>query len=781
MNFLPHGYCFAWTPGLLWSMVGADSLIAAAYFSIPIAIVSVVRRRGDSSLHWIPWLFSGFIFACGITHVMDVWTIWQPYYRAQTLAKGLTAAISIVTAVALWRLIPSILAVPRVSQLQEAIRSLEAEAARRLQAEDSLLDSRQGLAVTLASIGAGFIATDREGRVTHMNAVAGQLTGWGESEARGRILWDVFVRADRPPHYRAANPVDLMQEQNITIDAAHHVEVLARSGGRTEVEVKADLIRGADGGVRGAVMVFRDTSRLARAEAEARRLAAIVESSNDAIIGKDRAGNITTWNPAAQAMFGYAPEEVVGRSVLTLVPASCEAQERRNLATLAGGSRVPTFDTMGLAKDGSEFHVSVTVSPILDAGGTVVGASRIARDVSVARRAEAALRDSEAKLRFIMDAARIGEWDLDLRTGIGRQSALHAQCFGYQQPVPGWGMEQFKRHLHADDRATVERLLAAAAAGGPLRFDGRVIWPDRSVHWIAVHGSVLAENGRPTRMLGIVMDITEQKLAEDARHMALRLEAENQQIQEASRLKSLFLANMSHELRTPLNAIIGFSDLLHSGAVSFDSPKHREFIGHIAASGRHLLQLINDILDLSKVESGKFQIVPQPVDLRVLLKEVRDVFHAAIQRKSVNLVEQFDASLDPALRVDPARLKQALCNYVSNAIKFTPNGGRVVIRAMPEGAARFRVEVEDDGIGIAEADLPKLFNEFQQLDAGLNKQHQGTGLGLALTRRLVEAQGGRVGVRSVLGRGSIFFLTMDRIHAGGEPEAAAPASLGAAS
>jgi DNA-binding response OmpR family regulator len=220
---------------------------------------------------------------------------------------------------------------------------------------------------------------------------------------------------------------------------------------------------------------------------------------------------------------------------------------------------------------------------------------------------------------------------------------------------------------------------------------------------------------------------------------------------------------MSHELRTPLNAVIGFADLLHSGIVKPESPKHQEFLGHIGTSGRHLLQLINDVLDLSKVESGKFDFYPEAVDLPAVLKETTDILHMALQRKGIPVSAHIDPSLGD-LQLDPARLKQVLYNYLSNAIKFTAAGGRVQVRAMPEGPAHFRIEVEDNGIGIAPADLQRLFVDFQQLDAGYSKQHQGTGLGLALTRRLVEAQGGSVGVRSTLGEGSVFHMLLNRVH-----------------
>ena len=255
----------------------------------------------------------------------------------------------------------------------------------------------------------------------------------------------------------------------------------------------------------------------------------------------------------------------------------------------------------------------------------------------------------------------------------------------------------------------------------------------------------------------------QRHLADASRTRALYLEGENRQIQEATRLKSLFLANMSHELRTPLAAIIGFADLLHSGAVQPQAPEHQLFLGHIGTSGRHLLQLINDVLDLSKVASGKFEFFAEPLDLPAVVKEVNDILGPEILRKQLRIIADIDPALDH-LVLDPLRLKQVLYNYVSNAIKFTPDGGRVTVRARAQGAGHFRLEVEDTGIGIAAANLPRLFTEYQQVDAGLAKQQQGAGLGLALTRRLVEAQRGSVGVRSTPGVGSVFHIVLNQVH-----------------
>jgi len=259
----------------------------------------------------------------------------------------------------------------------------------------------------------------------------------------------------------------------------------------------------------------------------------------------------------------------------------------------------------------------------------------------------------------------------------------------------------------------------------------------------------------------VAMDIAQRELTQELRLERQRLEAENRQIQESSRLKREFLSNMSHELRTPLNAVIGFADLLMSGSVPAGSSKHGEFVGHIASSGRHLLQLINEILDLSKVEAGKLAFFPEPVDLPQLVGEVTGALGGLASQGGLVIGTEIDASLT-GIVLDPTRLKQVLFNYLSNAIKFTPDGGRVTVRARAEGRSFIRIEVEDTGIGIDAADQSRLFVEFQQLDSGLNKRHQGTGLGLALTRRLVQAQGGSVGVRSTPGVGSVFHLLLKR-------------------
>jgi PAS domain S-box-containing protein len=610
-------------------------------------------------------------------------------------------------------------------------------------------DVHRSLGLALTGIEAGLIAADGRSRVTHMNAIAERVTGWTEAEARGRAVSDI-LSVELPWPAVTSNPVDVV--------------IVARDGTRKSVECRPTALSGD--AVGRMAWLIRATEQRSRAEAEEARLAAIVESSEDAIISCALDGLIRTWNAGAQSMFGYSAAEAIGQSVQMLVPAGRDDGETALLGELANGARLPLLDTVRRTKSGSMIEVAVRISPIRDSAGQVVGASKSIRDVSQQRHAEKAARQSEARLRFTVDAARVGEWEIDLKSGVGSHSALHGRIFGYGDSAGEWSVDKFAQYAHPEDRAEVTRTFwAAIGAMKDWNCDYRLSWPDGSTRWVSLRGIPLPENGTPARIVGIVIDMTERMLAEQSRRTSLRLEAEKWQIQEASRLKSQFLASMSHELRTPLNAIIGFADLLYSGTVPRDSTKHQVFIGHIATSGRQLLQLINDVLDLSRLEAGSLEFHAQPVRLPDLLKEAADALRSAKSNKRVDIVEEatdLEALSDVVL--DPVRLKQVIHNFLSTAVKYTADGGRVTIRARPEGSAHLRIEVEAPGAGLAEAELPRLFNEFRQFDTGVPQRRQGTDLGLWVSRRLIEAQGGTVGARSLPDKGCILQLTLNRIH-----------------
>lgn len=278
----------------------------------------------------------------------------------------------------------------------------------------------------------------------------------------------------------------------------------------------------------------------------------------------------------------------------------------------------------------------------------------------------------------------------------------------------------------------------------------------------------LAPSDYVRAVLNILEDFGEEKRRlEDTQRAVLNiledLDLEKRSAQAANRLKSEFVANMSHELRTPLNAIMGFAKLMARGKVGPVSAQQQEFLEDILTSSEHLLRLINDVLDLAKVEAGRMEFHSEPIDLPRVVAEVRDVLRTMSAAKHIGI----DVELDPsctALELDPSRLKQVLFNYLSNALKFSPDNGRVVIRTRPEGPNAFRLEVEDWGIGIRAEQVQHLFTQFRQLDASAAKKHQGTGLGLALTRRITEAQGGRVGVDTSKAVGTTFFVVLPRRH-----------------
>jgi signal transduction histidine kinase len=267
-----------------------------------------------------------------------------------------------------------------------------------------------------------------------------------------------------------------------------------------------------------------------------------------------------------------------------------------------------------------------------------------------------------------------------------------------------------------------------------------------------------------------------RRLATEVRRTAQYLEEQadeltrvNEELAQANRLKRDFLANMSHELRTPLNSIIGFSDILLTQEVGPLTTMQQDFLETVARNGRHLLQLINELLDLSKIEAGKLQLTPAPLDVRELLREAAESVRAQTEQRRHTL--QLDLPAEPlVVSADHVRVRQILLNLLSNAIKFTPDGGQVRLLGRPDEGGGARIAVIDTGIGIAPEDQSKLFKEFMQVDTSASRHYEGTGLGLALCKRLVELHGGRIGCESGRGRGSTFWFTLPReAAAAGEP------------
>ena len=495
-------------------------------------------------------------------------------------------------------------------------------------------------------------------------------------------------------------------------------------------------------------------------------LAAIVSSSDDAIIAHDLDGAITLWNAAAERLLGYSLNEALGKPTTMLFPPELQDEEIKTLERVWNGEPIAHYETHFAAKDGCRIDVSLTISPVLDAQGNIIGASKIARDMRELKRVGvAALR-----LGAIVQSSDDAIVSKDLNGIVTSWNAAAEKMFGYtSDEMVGHSITRI---------IPKERLAEETYVLGEVRAGRRVdhfetVRHDKWGNPIDISltiSPILDHTGRVIGASKIARDITKHKRLQEsqreaeAREEAARrevLEIENRRFQESSRLKSEFVANMSHELRTPLNSIIGFAELMVDQRHGPMPPKYIEFTSLILKSAQHLLQLINEILDLAKVESGKIDLKPEALDLARVVQDVTSVAGGLARQRDVHI----EAFVDPQIGtvcLDPNRFKQVLYNYLSNAIKFSPEHGRVRVHARPEGQDHFCLEVQDWGIGIKPEDVSRLFIEFQQLDAGTAKRHGGTGLGLALTKRLVEAQGGSVGVRSEPGVGSTFFAKLPK-------------------
>ncbi|HZO14039.1 MAG TPA: PAS domain S-box protein, partial [Polyangiaceae bacterium] len=490
------------------------------------------------------------------------------------------------------------------------------------------------------------------------------------------------------------------------------------------------------------------------------RNAAILESSLDAIVCMDASGRICEFNQAAEEMFGLPRAEVFGKPLAELlIPERMREVFRggldRYLRTGEANVLGKRFEITALRVDGAEFPVEVAIVPTAsDAGILFTG---FLRDISDRKRHE----ETRELWAHVFKQSDIGLALVRPRSGaLQLCNPAFARIHGYELS------ELVGRTVSNLFGTPAQDLLRGGVSGAFEREQRR---KDGTIFPALVTISVVESLGQSGALRVVsVVDLTERKRAQQARQRSLELEEQNRRIQEASRLKSEFLANMSHELRTPLNSIIGFAEVLHDGEVEPESPEHHEFLGDILRSGRHLLQLINDVLDLSKIEAGKLEFHPESLSIEPLVCEVTTILRATAAAKRIRITVSVHPDVDK-LWLDPGRMKQVLYNYLSNALKFTPEGGNVFVRVEPEGAEAFRLEVEDTGIGIVPDDVPRLFVEFQQLDGGLDKKQPGTGLGLALTKRLVEAQGGAVGVRSTPGVGSVFFALLPRHTLEGSP------------
>jgi PAS domain S-box-containing protein len=458
----------------------------------------------------------------------------------------------------------------------------------------------------------------------------------------------------------------------------------------------------------------------------------LLEAAPDAMVIINRESSIVLANSQTENIFGYERNDILGKPIQILISALQLASYMETPIIRSMGSGL---SLTGRRKDYSEFPVEVSLSPLETEGDALFIAVAI-RDVTERGRAE-------KKFRGLLEAAPDAIVIADDKGLIVLVNSQTEKLFGYSRDlILGQSFEMLiPQRFHNIIPATnyfvdpVARPMGLELYG--LRQDGSEFPVEISYNPLETETGVLVS--------AAIRDVTERKVFQES-------------LEKANRLKSEFLANMSHELRTPLNGIIGFSEFLIDEKTGPLNPKQKEYLGDVLSSGRHLLQLINDILDLAKVEAGKMEMNIEEFSLRQAIAEVTSIVNPALKKKHLALDVILDPDVD-IVNLDQSKMKQVLYNLLSNATKFTEDNGKISLRAHLIENNFIHLEVQDSGIGIKPEDIEKLFIEFQQLDSGSDRRYQGTGLGLALTRSIIEMMGGTIGVSSEYGVGSTFTIT----------------------
>jgi len=489
------------------------------------------------------------------------------------------------------------------------------------------------------------------------------------------------------------------------------------------------------------------------------RLAAIVASSDDAIISKTLEGVIVTWNDGAKRIFGYEAEEVVGRPVTILIPPDRLGEEPAILQRLHEGERVDHFETIRVRKDGSFVNISLTVSPVRNSAGQIVGASKIARDITAQKLAEEALRVSNDRFRLMANVAPVLIWIADdTKSRIWFNTTWLEFTGRALDEENGFG---WTRNIHEDDLAgCLQRYSEGFETRKTFDSEYRLRRANGDARWVVERASPLFEGagGTFSGYIGSCVDVTESKGIQQERERMLESERHaREEAERVGRLKDEFLATVSHELRTPLNAILGWSTLLRR--LEPKTPDQARGLETIQRNARVQGQIIADLLDMSRIISGKVQLDVQQIDLNEVISAAIDAVRLSIDAKKLRLRVTLDARAG-RLRGDAGRLQQVIWNLLTNAVKFTPSGGRIDV-VMERVNSHVEVSVEDSGMGIKPEFLAFVFDRFRQADATTTRRYGGLGLGLSIVKHLVELHGGSVRVKSPGdGQGTTFIIAL---------------------
>lgn len=506
--------------------------------------------------------------------------------------------------------------------------------------------------------------------------------------------------------------------------------------------------------------IREQTELVQRADAATKQLAAIVQSSEDAILSKSLAGTITSWNPGAEHMFGYAENEIVGRSILTLVPPELHEEEGKILARLRGGERLSHYETERLTKSGARIHVALTISPIRDAEGRVIGISKIVRDVTEQKRIAEAVRASEARFRAIFEQASVGIGRLSFDGGRWLEiNDVLSRITGYSREellLKSWLDMTHPDDLHLDLNEA-ERLKSGDSESYTV--EKRVVHKDGYIVWVRTAASLVRDyRGKPDYEICVVEDISEQKHAEQTlvqlnSELETRVQLRTQELETANKELEAFSYSVSHDLRAPLRTVDGFSAALEEDYGEQLGAEGKDFVRRVRNGVQRMGELIDALLMLSRVTRA--DVNREDVDVSGLANSMAEEFRMRYPERDLEF--RIEAGLQT--NADPKLLRVALENLLENAVKYTSRNQHAVIevgKMDSNGSSGFYVR--DNGVGFDMQYVGKLFGAFQRLHG--DKDFQGSGIGLATVQRIVRRHGGQIQAEGHVGRGATFQFTL---------------------
>jgi two-component system, chemotaxis family, CheB/CheR fusion protein len=615
------------------------------------------------------------------------------------------------------------------------------------------------------------ISMDASGLVTEFNPAAERVFGYTRDQALGQELASMIIPPDQRERHRKGLQHFLATGEGPVLDKRLEVKALRADGSEILVELAITALRNGKEPVFTAYL--RDITDRTRGEEASRRLAAIIESSDDAIISKDLNGIITSWNAGAERLFGYRPEEIVGQSILTLIPPERHHEEPRILGRIRRGERIDHYETVRRRKDGTLLDISVTVSPLKDKSGTIIGASKIARDITdrvrnerrrtaqytVASLLAGSWSIQEVGPRVIQAVSTVGNWSA------GSIWLRKVRTEGFESPItwhpdkpglaefatatetislteaeglpgrviisgkPVW-VEDLAEESYFPRAAAAARAQLKSAFAFPLVAEGKV----NGVLELFSHDSVSPDEDLLSLMEALGSQIG---LFIHRRRMDAELKRQKEAAESANAAKDRFLATLSHELRTPLTPI-----LIWAGGMVNDpslSPEIDEGLQMICRNIELEARLIDDLLDLTRIARGKLKLHLRKSDAHDLLGHAVEIVRDEISSRKLKLAVELNAS-DHLVVADESRLQQVFWNVLKNASKFTPGQGAVTVRTSNPSPQALHIEISDTGIGIDPDNLEKIFEAFEQSGT----RREGLGLGLAISKAIVEMHSGSI-------------------------------------